>query len=99
MDLTTIYHIDDYSFQEHPATDPHATPEDIAARENELPTYRPKAEEDPQHREVVLIESQPPKYQDVCLELETISPQPQQQQRQQEESTSASNPGPSSSSS
>jgi hypothetical protein len=94
VDLTTIDHIDEYSFQEHPATDPHATPEEIIARENELPTYRPKAENDPEHREVVLSESQPPKYQDVYVEMEAL---PQHHQQQSEENTGPSNSSSSSS--
>ncbi|KAF9365185.1 hypothetical protein BGX34_010989 [Mortierella sp. NVP85] len=94
VDLTTIDHIDEYSFQEHPATDPHATPEEIMARENELPTYRPKAENDPEHRELVLSESQPPKYQDVYLEMETL---PQHHQQHSEENTGPSNSSSSSS--
>lgn len=97
VDLTTIDHIDEYSFQEHPATDPHATPEEIIARENELPTYRPKAENDPEHREVVLSESQPPKYQDVYLEMETRPQQQQPSQLQPEENTRPSNSSSSSS--
>ncbi|KAF9152153.1 hypothetical protein BG015_005706 [Linnemannia schmuckeri] len=79
LDLTTIDHIDEFSFQDHPATDPHASPEEILARENELPTYRPKAEEEDiengiehhhsQHR--VLGEALPPQYNDI-VEMQTI---------------------------
>ncbi|KAF9115860.1 hypothetical protein BGX27_006101 [Mortierella sp. AM989] len=79
VDLTTINHFDEYSFQDHPSSDPHATPEEILARENELPKYRPKATETDgessthghQHRELVLGESHPPKYDDVILEIDT----------------------------
>ncbi|KAK3844734.1 MAG: hypothetical protein J3R72DRAFT_521786 [Linnemannia gamsii] len=67
LDLTTIDHIDEFSFQDHPATDPHASPEEILARENELPTYRPKADQEDEnvldHR--VLGEALPPQYTDV----------------------------------
>ncbi|KAG0209194.1 hypothetical protein BGX28_010481 [Mortierella sp. GBA30] len=69
VDLTTIDHIDEYSFQDHPASDPHASPEDILARENELPTYRPKADES---QEVVLNAALPPKYDEVTLEMEDL---------------------------
>ncbi|KAI1311026.1 hypothetical protein EDD11_003568 [Mortierella claussenii] len=86
IDLTTINHIDEYSFQNHPAEGPHASPQEILARQDELPTYRPKveAEDDsvslhqlPQHsqrpqlREVVLGEAQPPNYDEVVLDLDT----------------------------
>ncbi|KAF9943868.1 hypothetical protein BGZ65_000076, partial [Modicella reniformis] len=83
VDLTTIDHIDEYSYQDHPASDPHATPEEVVARENELPTYRPKLEDDPQHQEVVLAEARPPKYRDVIVEMETC-PQQQPHQEQQQ---------------
>ncbi|KAH7036863.1 hypothetical protein BKA57DRAFT_474317 [Linnemannia elongata] len=80
LDLTTIDHIDEFSFQDHPATDPHASPEEILARENELPTYRPKAEEEDnengieqhhsqQHR--VLGEALPPQYADI-VEMQSV---------------------------
>ncbi|KAF9541207.1 hypothetical protein EC957_003340 [Mortierella hygrophila] len=80
LDLTTIDHIDEFSFQDHPATDPHASPEEILARENELPTYRPKAEEgdsengiehhlSQQHR--VLGEALPPQYADI-VEMQAV---------------------------
>ncbi|KAF9356507.1 hypothetical protein BGX26_005161 [Mortierella sp. AD094] len=83
VDLTTINHIDEYSFQDHPATDPHASPEEVLARENELPKYRPKVEtsegeqnsrgqqqqQQQQHGELVLGESHPPKYDDVIVEI------------------------------
>ncbi|KAF9080722.1 hypothetical protein BGX23_001759 [Mortierella sp. AD031] len=80
LDLTTIDHIDEFSFQDHPATDPHASPEEILARENELPTYRPKADQDDeddqhqQHPHRVLGEALPPQYTDV-VELQ-IDPSP-----------------------
>ncbi|KAG0301103.1 hypothetical protein BGZ98_008614 [Dissophora globulifera] len=75
IELTTMDHIDEHSFQEHPATDPHASPEDVLARDNELPTYRPKEEvEDARRQEIVLVESLPPKYQDVVVDIDTISP-------------------------
>ncbi|KAF9954335.1 hypothetical protein BGZ72_004681 [Mortierella alpina] len=70
VDLTTIDHIDEHSFQDHPASDPHASPEEILARDNELPTYRPKADQD---HERVLSTALPPKYDEVALEMEAIS--------------------------
>ncbi|KAG0369106.1 hypothetical protein BC939DRAFT_504338 [Gamsiella multidivaricata] len=80
IDLTTVDHIDEYSFQEHPATDPHALPEEVLARENELPTYRSKEYEEEEHGDgmhrhqgVFLSEGQPPEYQQVVIEMETHS--------------------------
>ncbi|KAF9173085.1 hypothetical protein BGX21_005740 [Mortierella sp. AD011] len=81
VDLTTINHIDEYSFQDHPATDPHASPDEVLARENELPKYRPKAEtsegeqsgrgqHQQQQGELILGESHPPKYDDVIVEID-----------------------------
>ncbi|CAO3567723.1 unnamed protein product [Mortierella alpina] len=69
VDLTTIDHIDEHSFQDHPASDPHASPEEILARDNELPTYRPKADQD---HELVLSTALPPKYDEVALEMNPI---------------------------
>ncbi|KAF9439342.1 hypothetical protein BGZ76_000003 [Entomortierella beljakovae] len=83
IELTTISHIDQFSFQDHPASDPHASPEEILARENELPKYHPKAETDEdsnnninnnphqQTGEIVLGESHPPNYDDIVLEITT----------------------------
>ncbi|KAF9338330.1 hypothetical protein BG006_005312 [Podila minutissima] len=73
IDLTTIDHIDEHSFGRDPALDPHATVDEILARENELPTYQPKAEEDDDESHgsgdgpvvMVLREAQPPQYDDV----------------------------------
>ncbi|KAI8602320.1 hypothetical protein EDD21DRAFT_352864 [Dissophora ornata] len=74
VDLTTIDHIDEYSFQDHPAEGPHASPEEIQAMENELPRYRPKAEaDDLNQQELVLGEALPPKYQEVVVEIATPS--------------------------
>ncbi|KAG0312867.1 hypothetical protein BGZ97_010760 [Linnemannia gamsii] len=74
LDLTTIDHIDEFSFQDHPASDPHASPEEILARENELPTYRPKEDEQDhehgiEHR--VLGEALPPQYADI-MEMQSV---------------------------
>ncbi|KAF9930303.1 hypothetical protein FBU30_000649 [Linnemannia zychae] len=88
LDLTTIDHIDEYSFQDHPATDPHASPEEIQARENELPSYCPKADQDEDgnsstgHHHRVLGEALPPQYDDI-VEMQTVesssrSPRPDQ---------------------
>ncbi|KAG0248365.1 hypothetical protein BG011_000151 [Mortierella polycephala] len=76
IDLTTIDHIDEHSFQDHPASDPHASPEEILARENELPTYRPKADDDSPNQDIVLDEALPPQYQEVVLELTNLPSQP-----------------------
>ncbi|KAF9428457.1 hypothetical protein BGZ94_002334 [Podila epigama] len=46
IDLTTIDHIDEFSFHQDPALDPHASVDEILARENELPTYQPKENSD-----------------------------------------------------
>ncbi|KAF9574083.1 hypothetical protein EC968_007475 [Mortierella alpina] len=73
VDLTTIDHIDEHSFQDHPASDPHASPEEILARNDELPTYRPKADQD---HELVLSTALPPKYDEVALEMEAIPTRP-----------------------
>ncbi|KAF9900848.1 hypothetical protein EC991_006794 [Linnemannia zychae] len=76
LDLTTIDHIDEYSFQDHPASDPHASPEEILARENELPTYRPKAEQDGDNNVLnhrVLGEALPPQYTDIVELQQTNS--------------------------
>lgn len=74
-DLTTIDHIDEYSFHDHPASDPHASEEEIMARDNELPSYQPKAEPDmlngnggQHHQDIVLGEALPPKYQEAMIE-------------------------------
>ncbi|KAG9324259.1 hypothetical protein KVV02_008227 [Mortierella alpina] len=75
VDLTTIDHIDEHSFQDHPASDPHASPEEILARDNELPTYRPKADQD---HELVLSTALPPKYDEVALEMEPMPTPPAQ---------------------
>ncbi|KAF9968559.1 hypothetical protein BGZ70_002463 [Mortierella alpina] len=69
VDLTTIDHIDEHSFQDHPASDPHASPEEILARDNELPTYRPKADQD---HELVLSTALPPKYDEVALDMDPM---------------------------
>ncbi|GJJ72183.1 hypothetical protein EMPS_04540 [Entomortierella parvispora] len=71
VDLTTIDHIDEHSFHDHPASDPHASDEEILARDNELPSYMPKTESDalndPQHN-ILLGEALPPKYQETVAE-------------------------------
>ncbi|KAG0042945.1 hypothetical protein BGZ83_012003 [Gryganskiella cystojenkinii] len=73
-DLTTIDHIDEYSFHDHPASDPHASEEEILARDNELPSYQPKTEpntlNDSQHQDVVLGEALPPKYHEVVVDMD-----------------------------
>ncbi|KAF9205258.1 hypothetical protein BGZ49_004274 [Haplosporangium sp. Z 27] len=76
VDLTTINHIDEYSFQDHPASDPYASSEQVLARENELPKYRPKVEAEGEtndiiqpQREFVLGEAHPPKYDDLVIEI------------------------------
>jgi len=76
LDLTTIDHIDEYSFQDHPAADPHASPEEILARENELPTYRPKADQDDdnENHHRILGEALPPQYTDIIVMQEHTSP-------------------------
>ncbi|KAG0032040.1 hypothetical protein BGZ81_011807 [Podila clonocystis] len=78
IDLTTIDHIDEHSFGHDPALDPHATVDEILARENELPTYQPKAEEDDEEVHgsgapvvMVLREAQPPQYDDIVVEMPT----------------------------
>ncbi|KAG0339327.1 hypothetical protein BG000_002349 [Podila horticola] len=80
IDLTTIDHIDEHSFGHDPALDPHATVDEILARENELPTYRPKADEDDEEGHgteggpvvMVLREAQPPQYDDIVVEMPTL---------------------------
>ena len=71
VELTTIDHIDEYSFHDHPASDPHASDEDILARDNELPSYMPKTESDAlngQQHNILLGEALPPKYQEAVVE-------------------------------
>lgn len=71
-DLTTIDHIDEFSFHDHPASDPHATEEEILERDNELPSYQPKTEPDMllnSGQDIVLGEALPPKYQEVVVDI------------------------------
>ncbi|KAG0347413.1 hypothetical protein BG004_007774 [Podila humilis] len=86
IDLTTIDHIDEHSFGQYdPTLDPHASADEILARENELPTYQPKAEEGDEVQQgntsssssshvVVLCEALPPQYDDVVIEMPDQTP-------------------------
>ncbi|KAF9585692.1 hypothetical protein BGW38_001209 [Lunasporangiospora selenospora] len=72
IDLTTIDHIDMHSFQNHPASDPHADPAEIEAMENELPSYQPKGNRIGATADLSLDEALPPKYHDVVIEMSPV---------------------------